>query len=188
MFMPSFRRACRALFAACIACLPASCADTSGRVVVSVAQQRLGLYRDDKLKAVYPVSTSKFGLGDEPRTNRTPLGRFSIAQKIGRGQPSGMKFKSRRPTGEIVPVNAPGRDPIVTRILWLRGMEPGNRNAHRRFIYIHGTPEELRLGSPASFGCVRMASRDIIRLFDAVGRGSRVDILRGPLPPPDALP
>jgi lipoprotein-anchoring transpeptidase ErfK/SrfK len=99
-----------------------------------------------------------------------------------------MKFKSRRPTGEIVRPNSPGRDPIVTRILWLRGTEPQNRNTFRRFIYIHGTPEEYKLGRPASYGCVRMSSRDVISLYDAVPRGTRVDIVRGPLPSAQHLP
>ena len=94
-----------------------------------------------------------------------------------------MKFKSRRPTGEIVPVNAPGRDPIVSRILWLKGKEPQNQRAFRRYIYIHGTPEERKLGHPASYGCVRMASRDIIWLYDVVGKGARVDITTSRLPP-----
>ena len=85
-----------------------------------------------------------------------------------------MKFKDRKPTGEIVPVNAPGRDPIVTRILWLKGLERQNANAFERMIYIHGTPEEARLGTPASYGCIRMRSVDVIALFNTVGRGARV--------------
>lgn len=138
--------------------------------------------------AAFRVSTSKFGLGDMPGTNYTPLGRLKIAEKIGGGQPLGMRLKDRQPTGEIVPVNAPGRDPIVTRILWLKGMEPWNQQAYGRYIYIHGTPEERNLGKPASYGCVRMASRDIAWLYDVVGTGARVDILQGPMPPPNALP
>lgn len=93
-----------------------------------------------------------------------------------------MKFKSRKPTGEIVAVNAPGRDPIVTRILWLRGLERCNAHAFERMIYIHGTPEEARLGTPASYGCIRMRSRDVIRLFDVVGEGARVVISNEALP------
>ncbi len=137
---------------------------------------------------VFRVSTSKFGIGDDAQSNFTPLGRLEVAKKVGRGQPSGMRFKSRKPTGEIVPPNAPGRDPIVTRILWLRGREPRNANAYGRYIYIHGTPEEFKLGTPASYGCIRMASRDILWLHDFVGKGTRVDILPYPLPPPQRLP
>jgi lipoprotein-anchoring transpeptidase ErfK/SrfK len=166
----------------------ASCADTKHRLVVSVAEQRMALFESEKFVAMFPVSTSKFTLGDVPGTNGTPLGRLKIAQKIGAGQPPGMKFKSRVPTGEIVPVNAPGRDPIVTRILWLKGTEPQNRNAYGRYIYIHGTPEESKLGTAASYGCVRMSSQQIIWLYDKIGKGARVDILPGPLPPPNQLP
>lgn len=164
------------------------CADTKHRMVVSTTQQRMAVFRESEQIAVFPVSTSKFGLGDYPGSNFTPLGRMKIAKKFGDGLPPGARLKDRRFTGEIVPVNAPGRDPIVTRILWLQGTEPQNARAHGRYIYIHGTPEEARLGTPASYGCVRMASRDITWLYDVVGKGARVDILPGPLPPPHALP
>ena len=130
--------------------------------------------------ASFPVSTSKFGIGNTGHSYFTPLGRHEIAQKIGGGQALGMKFKSRVPTGEIVPVNAPGRDPIVTRILWLRGLEARNRNTYSRYIYIHGTPEEFRIGTPASYGCVRMRSKDVAWLYNRVGKGAKVDIVPGP--------
>jgi lipoprotein-anchoring transpeptidase ErfK/SrfK len=151
---------------------------------VSVPDQRMAVYRKGVEIARYTISTSKFGLGNQPGSNRTPLGKLEIACKIGSGAPEGMKFKSREPTGEIVPINAPGRDPIVTRILWLRGLEPANSNAFERMIYIHGTPEEALLGTPASYGCVRMRSRDIIALFDTVGEGARVSIETSALPRP----
>ena len=137
--------------------------------------------REGQPFARFRISTSKFGLGDTPGSNFTPLGTLEVAAKIGGGQPSGMKFKSRVPTGEIVPVNAPGRDPIVSRILWLRGKEAQNANAYGRYIYIPGTPEERLLGTPASYGCIRMASRDIIWLHDLIGKGARVVIQPGPL-------
>jgi lipoprotein-anchoring transpeptidase ErfK/SrfK len=161
--------------------LLANCADPH-RLIVSVPEQRMAVYRQDVLLATFPVSTSKFGYGDDPGTNHTPLGKLKVASKIGGDQPSGMRFKSRRPTGEIVAVDAPGRDPIVTRILWLKGRSGENRNAHGRYIYIHGTPEEAKLGTPASFGCVRMASRDIIWLYNTIGRGAKVDVITTPLP------
>ncbi len=161
--------------------LLSSCADRDHRIIVSVPEQRMAVYRKSHLLATFPVSTSRFALGDVPGSNGTPLGRLEIASKIGSGQPMGMKFKSRQPTGEIVPINAEGRDPIVTRILWLKGKEPWNANAYGRYIYIHGTPEEAKLGTPASYGCVRMASRDIVWLFDIVGKGCRVDIVTQPL-------
>jgi hypothetical protein len=132
--------------------------------------------------ARYDVSTSKFGLGDRPSSCATPLGHLEVAKKIGAGAPSGMKFKDRRPTGEIVQVDAPGRDPIVTRILWLKGLEPGNQHSYDRTIYIHGTAEEWKIGTPASYGCVRMRSRDVVQLFNTVGVGARVDITTQPLP------
>jgi lipoprotein-anchoring transpeptidase ErfK/SrfK len=168
-------------FLCLLALLLASCADPH-HLIVSVPDQRMAVYRKDVLLGTFPVSTSKFGYGDGAGTNHTPLGKLQVAQKIGGGQPSGMRFKSRRATGEIVPVNAPGRDPIVTRILWLKGREGENRNAYDRYIYIHGTPEESRLGTPASFGCVRMASRDILWLYDTVGKGAKVDVVTTPLP------
>jgi lipoprotein-anchoring transpeptidase ErfK/SrfK len=169
-------------------CLPSllslllgACAGDRAHVVrVSVPAQRMTVFEHGKPIASYPVSTSKFGLGDMPGSNCTPLGKMAVAQKIGRGAPLGMKFKSRQPTGEIVPVNAPGRDPIVTRILWLRGLEKRNANAFDRMIYIHGTPEESRLGTPASFGCIRMRSRDIAELYDTVGRGAQVIVTNAP--------
>jgi lipoprotein-anchoring transpeptidase ErfK/SrfK len=161
-----------------------SCAtrDNVHTVKVSVADEKMIVYRHGVPIATYPVSTSKFGLGDRPGSKATPLGKLEIAKKIGGGQPAGMKFKSRRPTGEIVAVNAPGRDPIVSRILWLRGLEPQNRNAFGRTIYIHGTPEEWKIGRPASYGCVRMTSEDVISLYKTVGIGAKVEITRERLP------
>jgi L,D-transpeptidase-like protein len=105
-----------------------------------------------------------------------------VAIKIGAGAPLGAVFKSRRRTGEVLEPNAPGRDPIVTRILWLKGLEPQNRHAFARCIYIHGTPEERNVGHPASFGCVRMKSVDMLRVFNAVGIGATVEIVPGSLP------
>jgi hypothetical protein len=97
--------------------------------------------------------------------------------KIGMGHPLGTVFKSRVPTGEILKPNAPGRDPIVSRILWLEGMEPCNRNAFNRGIYIHGTPQEKLIGRPASFGCIRMKSSDVIALCNKVMTGATVKII-----------
>lgn len=141
----------------------------------------MALVEDGAPMATYPVSTSKFGLGDLPGTSWTPLGKLEIAQKIGNGAPSGAAFKDRRPTGEIVPPDAPGRDIIVTRILWLRGEEPQNALAYSRYIYIHGTPEERNIGLPSSYGCIRMRSADVIELFNIVGRGAQVRIENQPL-------
>jgi len=142
----------------------------------------MDVYYRGQFMARYPVSTSQFGLGDHPGTCATPLGRLTVAQKIGDGAPLGMVFKNRRPTGEILVPNAPGRDPIVTRILWLKGVEPQNRNAYGRCIYIHGTPVENQIGKPVSYGCIRMRSQDVLHLFTTVGVGTRVDVVRDHLP------
>ena len=150
-------------------------------MVVSVPEQKMALYKKGELVRVYDISTSRFCLSSSPNTNGTPLGKMEVAKKIGDGQPSGMKFKSRRPTGEIVPVNAPGRDPIVSRIIWLKGLESGNRSTYDRYIYIHGTPQESLIGKPASYGCVRMRSRDIIELYGIVGTGAGIEIQNSPL-------
>lgn len=173
--------------ASCLAVLLSSCGtssffgfgrDTRNKLIVSVSDQRMLLVRDGQPVKSYKVSTSKFGLGDQPGSNRTPLGHLRIAKKIGDGAPIGAVFKNRRPTGEVIKPNAPGRDPVVTRILWLKGQESNNRNTFRRTIYIHGTPEERRLGSPASYGCIRMGSRDVADLFKRVGHGADVFVTR----------
>ncbi len=156
-----------------------SCAtkDTEHKIVVSAREQKLVLLDKGNLVATYPVSTSKFGLGDSRGSYRTPLGKLEIANKIGDGAAPGTVFKDRRRTGEIVGVNSPGRDPIVTRIIWLRGLEGQNANAFARDIYIHGTPEERNIGRPASYGCIRMRSADIINLYNSVGFGAEVIIV-----------
>lgn len=148
---------------------------------VSVADQRMLLVTDGKPVKSYPISTSKFGIGSQNGSNRTPLGRMEVARKIGDGAPAGMVFKSRRPTGEVLRPNAPGRDPIVSRILWLNGTETHNRNTFNRLVYIHGTPEENRLGTPASYGCIRMGMRDVVDLYNRVGEGAEVRVMRGSL-------
>ncbi len=164
-------------FMALVALILAGCAgDTRHELLISVADQRMVVLDEGEFVAAYPVSTSKFGLGNTPGSNKTPLGRFKIKEKIGSNLVSGAVLKDRRPTGEILAIDAPGRDPIVTRILWLDGQEPANRNAHSRTIYIHGTPEERTLGTPASYGCIRMRSSDVIDLYDRVGSGARVVI------------
>ena len=166
-----------------IATFIASCAapDTRHQIVVSTREQRLALLDRDNVMAIYPVSTSKFGLGDWRGSRFTPLGQLQIAEKIGDNAPPGTVFKDRRRTGEIVMANSPGRDPIVTRILWLRGLEAQNANAFGRDIYIHGTPEEWKIGSPASYGCIRMRSSDIVQLYNIVGVGAAVTIVTTPL-------
>ena len=173
---------CKAI-ALLFAIVLASCAapDRQHHIVISTRDQKLALLDRNNVMAIYPVSTSKFGIGDWPGSRFTPLGELQIAEKIGGNAPPGAVFKDRRRTGEIVQPNSPGRDPIVTRILWLRGLEAQNARAFSRDIYIHGTPEESRIGTAASYGCIRMRSGDIIHLFDIVGVGAAVTIVNAPL-------
>ncbi len=163
----------------------AGCAkDTIHTVRVSIPDQKMLVLERGAPIARYDVSTSKFGLGDCPGSFATPVGQLEIAKKIGAGAIAGMKFKNRKPTGEIVAADAPGRDPVVSRILWLKGLETQNRSSFARTIYIHGTAEEAKIGTPASYGCIRMRSRDVIELFNILGVGARVEITTEPLPPP----
>ncbi len=148
----------------------------AAEIIVSVADQELALLAHGKTLARYPISTSKFGLGDGVGTYRTPLGSMFISAKLGDGLPAGAVIKSRIATGEVIAPNASGRDPIVSRVLWLRGKEEQNRHARDRCIYIHGTAEEARIGRRASFGCIRMKSKDVIALYARVHIGTPVQI------------
>lgn len=142
---------------------------------MSVPDQKLFLYRAGRLEKTYPVSTSRYGVGNEAGSNKTPLGVHCIKQKIGGGAPLGTVFKGRRNTGQVTPIVpdpiTTSDDLITTRILWLAGLEPGvNRgegiDSYARYIYIHGTHEEGLIGRPASHGCVRMTNRDVAELYD----------------------
>lgn len=161
----------------------AGCTQQDNRHVmhISVADQKLLLTDRGVPVSTYPISTSKFGLNSREGSYGTPTGRHRVAKKIGGDLPPGAVLKSRRFTGEILAVDAPGRDPIITRILWLQGLEGGNRNSFTRHIYIHGTPEERNIGLPVSYGCIRMRSRDVITLYNTVGVGARVEIFPEPL-------
>lgn len=123
----------------------------------------------------YAVSTSRFGLGSEPGSYKTPIGRFRVAEKYGDGAPPGEIFVSRQPTGQFGKEDDP-EDRVQTRILWLEGLEPGNANAKERYIYIHGTNAESLLGTPASHGCVRMSNADVIDLYERAPAGIEVVI------------
>jgi hypothetical protein len=151
-------------------------------IIISVADQRLALIRDGGLIKKFPISTSKFGLGDSWGSYKTPIGRHRVYEKIGDDLVMGAVMKRRHATGEILPVNAPGRDPIVTRILWLEGLESQNSNAKSRGIYIHGTVEEDRIGKAVSYGCIRMRSKDVVELFEQTPTGTEVNIIAGKLP------
>ncbi len=156
--------------------------DTSNQLIISVRDQKIMLVQNGGKVATYPVSTSMFGLGDALGRMTTPLGYLAIEKKIGDNAPTGAVFHNRRLTGEVLQPNAPGRDPITTRIIWLRGLEAQNAHAFKRCIYIHGTPQEKNIGRPASYGCIRMKSSDVAELYDRVPLGALVQIT------PDHLP
>src|SRR5881392_1576246 len=156
--------------------------DTSSQLVISVRDQKLMLVQNGAKVATYPVSTSMFGLGDSWGRMTTPIGYLAVEKKIGDNVPSGAVFHNRRLTGEVLQPNAPGRDPITTRIIWLRGLEAQNAHAFQRCIYIHGTPEEKKIGRPASYGCIRMKSRDVATLYNRVPVGTLVQITPEHLP------
>jgi len=139
---------------------PASVVET--QLVVSIPEQKLAVVVSDKVYKTYKISTSRYGEGDRLGSWCTPIGHLAVATKIGASVPFGGVFQGRRYTGEVLSVNAPGRDPIVSRIIWLRGLDYINKNAFHRCIYIHGTPEEDSLGKKASYGCIRMRSSDVI--------------------------
>src|SRR6187200_3650640 len=139
--------------------------DTSSQLIISVPDQKLMLVQNGGKVATYPISTSMFGLGDAWGRMTTPLGYLAVEKKIGDNVPVGAVFHKRRLTGEVLQPNAPGRDPITTRIIWLRGLEAQNAHAFSRGIYIHGTPQEKNVGRPASYGCIRMRSSDVTELY-----------------------
>jgi hypothetical protein len=140
------------------------------------------LIENGAIAATYPVSTSKYGLGDAWGSLATPLGLLQVAQKIGDHAPFGAVFHNRRWTGEILRPNTPGRDPVMTRIIWLRGLQAANAHAFQRCIYIHGTNEEKTIGRPASFGCIRMRSNDVTALYNQLPLGTPVEIVQDRLP------
>jgi len=152
---------------------------------ISLASQRLDLLEDGALLRTFPVSTARNGASERDGSEGTPRGAHEVHQKIGGEMPLGTVFVGRAPTGERCTPDAfaaePGRDWILTRILWLGGLEPGrNRGADvdtlARYIYIHGCPDELPVGAPGSHGCVRMRNADVVELFDLVETGTRVVI------------
>jgi lipoprotein-anchoring transpeptidase ErfK/SrfK len=143
------------------------------KIRVSVSDQRMELLEGEKVVRTFTISTSAYGLGTEPGSLKTPLGRFCISEKIGAGAPHGAIFKSRIPTGEIGTEGVEG-DFIQTRILWLHGLEEHNANSHDRYIYIHGTNHETDIGRPASHGCVRMRNAEVAELYDLVDEGTEV--------------
>lgn len=157
------------------------------KILIDIANQSLELSDDEgRVLKRYVISSALNGLGEEAGSYCTPRGQHVIRAKIGAGQPINAVFVKRRPTGEIytpeLGAQFPGRDWILTRILWLSGCEPGkNRlgkvDSMRRFIYIHGTADEAQMGRPVSKGCIRMRNMDIVDLFDRVEAGTPVAIM-----------
>lgn len=152
---------------------------------VDIGSQILRVRRDAVVVSEYPVSTARNGPGELHDSEQTPRGWHVVRARIGAGQPVNTVFVARRPTGEIYSPALrdaePERDWILTRILWLSGLEPGrNRlgevDTMRRFIYIHGCPDEDALGVAGSHGCIKMRNADVIELFDQVAVGTRVFI------------
>lgn len=159
-------------------------------LVINIAQQNLTVYQQNKKTAQYPVSTAKNGMGSQQDSGCTPLGKHVIAEKIGGSAPRNTVFIGRVPTGEVYSVDFgilhPERDWILSRILWLRGLEEGvNKGSnsqggcdtYQRYIYIHGTPDSEPMGAPYSHGCIRMRNQDIIELFEQVEEGTSVIIV-----------
>lgn len=152
-------------------------------IIVSIPQQTLALMQNGRQIACWPVSTALKGAGNQSGSYQTPMGRHRVRAKIGAGQPLNAVFRARRPTGEIFTSDLaqafPGRDWILTRILWLCGEESGinrggNVDSQRRYIYIHGTPDSEPMGVPRSHGCIRMRNQDVLELFERVPAGTPV--------------
>lgn len=156
------------------------------RIVINIPSQQLDLYdNNNSIVEQYRISSAGKGVGQQYGSFCTPLGKHVIRAKIGKGQPVNTVFVRRRPTGEIytpeLGASFPGRDWILTRILWLSGCEPGfNRlgkvDTMRRYIYIHGSPDSVQMGKPGSIGCIRMRNSDLLELFDLVQAGTEVEI------------
>lgn len=157
------------------------------KLLVSVARQLMQLLDDQGgVLREYQVSTALAGVGEVSGSYQTPRGRHIIRAKIGAGQPENTVFVRRRPTGEIwtpeLGEKFPGRDWILTRILWLSGCQPGHNrlgcvDTMRRYIYIHGSPDTAEMGAPGSHGCIRMRNADIVELFDRIPCYSPVEIV-----------
>ncbi|MGI9308662.1 MAG: L,D-transpeptidase family protein [Gammaproteobacteria bacterium] len=159
--------------------------DKAIKLTVSLSDQVLDVFAGDDLRKRYSVSTSMFGPGEQRDSQCTPRGEHYIRAKIGAGAPLNAVFTGRRQTGEVysqaLGAQAPDRDWVLSRILWLCGLEPGkNRlgqvDSMARYIYIHGTPDSEPLGVPRSHGCIRMSNTDVVELFEQVSPGTPVDI------------
>ena len=145
------------------------------KIDISIGDQQLTLTRDGEKVRSYPISSSRFGIGTEEGSMKTPLGNFRIAEKIGHDAAPGTIFKARVALGPDDPLPET-EDFVTTRILWLGGLDQENANTRDRFIYIHGTKHEDKIGIPDSHGCIRMRNADVIELFDLVDETTQVVI------------
>lgn len=160
------------------------------RICVSVPEQRLCGYQNQSLVFDRSIATAKNGIGQLMGSECTPLGLHRVRAKIGQGLPLNTVFVGRRPTGEIYSKQLgeqhPDRDWILSRILWLCGEEPGHNrhgdvDTQRRYIYIHGAPDDHTMGVPSSHGCIKMRNEDVIALFDQVSVGTKIQIINKPI-------
>jgi L,D-transpeptidase YbiS len=146
------------------------------KIVIDSRNQSLRLFQDAELLFEAPVSTSRFGLGFETGSGKTPTGNFRVHRKIGGDMPMGTVFKGRKPV--VDPVDWSTKENLITsRILWLDGLDEQNAQSKDRYIYIHGTNHEDLIGKPASGGCIQMRNADVVRLFDKVDEGTLVEII-----------
>lgn len=152
------------------------------KIKISIKDQKLYLISDDSTAKEYDISTSKYGVGNESNSNKTPLGKHKIKNMYGKDAALGTIFKGRANTGKIATINTDSvfreTDFVTTRIMWLDGKEESNKNSYLRYIYIHGTPEEGLIGTPSSHGCIRMKNSDVIELFEKVKIGTVVEIFK----------
>jgi L,D-transpeptidase YbiS len=147
------------------------------KIKIDSRLQKAFLWEDGRLLKSYPISTAAKGLGCEANSYCTPIGKLRVAAKIGHGLPVGAILKSRIPTGDVCRVGDQAEEDLVlTRVLWLEGVEPANANTKDRFIYLHGTNQESKLGQPVSHGCIRFSNQDILEVFELLDEGSEVEI------------
>ena len=152
-----------------------TCPEADTRIEVSIQEQALTLFKNEERQFSVPVSTGAKGIGFSEGSYQTPTGRFVIRERIGEGAPLHTFFKGRRPLGIG---SSQSEDAILTRILWLEGLDEENSNTYRRYIYFHGTHEEDLIGRPASHGCIRLNNGDMLNLFAQVPLFTRVDIIK----------
>ncbi|MCK5876937.1 MAG: L,D-transpeptidase [Candidatus Marithrix sp.] len=152
-------------------------------ITVNIAEQKLYLYKENhELVKIYEISTSKFGEGSTANSGKTPLGLHHIENKIGADAQEGVIFKARQNTGKLAKINNETKDLVTTRIMWLKGLEKGKNSgkgidSYKRYIYIHGTAAENKIGQQASHGCVRMLNSEVIELFNLVKEKTLVNIV-----------